>query len=699
MGLMERLTMAMDMALGRRKAVIGLWTNPKAWTYYSGGGSFQALSQEFYEKNALVYGCVEELATSAAEPRLVVEQRTRNGWAETEEHALALLLERPNPRSTAYEFWHDVTMFEAIAGEMYYEKERSRAGRVVALWPVWPDRVKPLLAKTGRRRELQGWRVTFGSGDTEDLKPDDVLQFKNSHPRKELEGLSPLEVVMGMAGVDKVLTDYVGAFFDNGAVPFGLLVSKQRVDEAEVKRIRKRFHDQYAGKDGWHNVMVLDEQQVTYEQVGLPPGEVEMPTVRAVAESRICTAFQVPPILVGALVGLQHATYSNYREARESFWQETLMPVYTRHADIINLQLAPEFGSDVRVRWDFSTVKALQEDETKLHLRIREDFQAGYITVNEAREAIGASPVADGDIFLRPMMTVSTPALLQGAKSIPVIIERPEPLALKAAQNEAREMLWWKALDTTARAFEPDFKRAASLRFQDDQRELLAMLRKIGKASKDAIPFTIFEQGALEYLLKVAKEDWRTTFIPLFQVLLGAQAENIAATFGISFDVELPEVQAFLDGYSMQFSEALFEVDAAKVNELVAQAQTEGWSVPELRAAINETWEQNDRVRAEGIARTETIRSSNAGATEAMRLSGVKVIRWWTAQDDRTCPWCMEMHNKVIDIGRNWYGKGDEMMTYDAEGNGHGLKVLWDVGYPPLHVNCRCTVLAEIEEV
>ena len=129
------------------------------------------------------------------------------------------------------------------------------------------------------------------------------------------------------------------------------------------------------------------------------------------------------------------------------------------------------------------------------------------------------------------------------------------------------------------------------------------------------------------------------------------------------------------------------------------EAQTEGWSVPKLREAINETWEFNEKVRAERIARTETIRSSNAGATEAMRLTGIEMIEWYTADDERVCPFCREMHGKRIEIGRSYWDEGQQMTVYDAEGNAQDLKIIWAVGYPPLHPNCRCTVLAVIEEV
>jgi HK97 family phage portal protein len=687
--------------LFRQKAVVGLYTYPPAWTTISGpGGDFSQLCQEFYEKNSLIFACVEELATSAGDPRLVVELSTPEGWVEADDdHPLVELLAKPNPGTTSYGFWHDTTMYEAIAGKMYWEKVRAAAGRVVELWPITPDRVKPILSEDPRRKKLMGWDVSFSSGEPLRMEPEDLIPFRRTHPRKPLDGLAPLEVVAKEAGLDGTLTDYVSTFFKNGAVPYGLLITKQRTDEAEQKRIRERLK-QKLGPNEWHNMLILDDTQAEYKQFGLPPDQLEMSSVREVSESRICMAFQVPPQLVGALVGV-NPTYSNYKEARRSFWEETLSPIYTDHADTINLYLAPEFGDGVRVRWDFSGVAALQEDINKTHERVRLDFTAGYITVNEARQAIGEAPVIDGDIFLRPFNLIAAEAQLESEKGIPrVIVSKAEPLSLTAGTQETLEFIWWKALDTTARRFEDPFQRAARTRFQEDRSELLKILRKRGKAAKDGVPFISFEEDALTYLLNNGKDGWRQTFVPLFTALLEAQGENIAATFGIDFSVDTPEVQAFLEQYTMTFSEALFEVDAAKVNELVAEAQAEGWSVPKLREAINETWDFNEKVRAERIARTETIRSSNAGATEAMRLSGIEMVKWLTAQDDRVCPWCEEMGKRPpIEIGRVWFSEGDQMTVYDSEGKGRDLKLIWDVGYPPLHVDCRCTVLAVFEEV
>jgi SPP1 gp7 family putative phage head morphogenesis protein len=433
-----------------------------------------------------------------------------------------------------------------------------------------------------------------------------------------------------------------------------------------------------------------------------------MKTVRSVAESRICSAFQVPPQLVGAQVGLEHATYSNYEEARKSFWQETLMPIYTAHADIINLHLAPDFGENIRVRWDFSGVAALQEDVNKVHERTRLNLGSGYITVNEARQAIGLDPVMGGEVFLRPFNLVEMEAELETEKlSLPIVtVKVPyfgndggDPLELTAGTQETLEFIWWKAIDTTARRYEDPFERAAKTRFQEDRSEILKILRSVGKAAKAKVPFTEFEEDALSYLLRQGQDAWKDTFAPLFSALLEDQAQNITATFGIDFSVETPEVQVFLEDYTMQFSEHLFEVDAAEMNRLVAEAQAEGWSVPKLREAINESWDRNEKIRANMIARTETIRSSNAGATEAMRLTGIQTIQWLTAKDNRVCPYCDEMDGRTMQIGSVYFSEGETMTVYDDEGNGRDLKIIWDVGYPPLHVLCRCTILAVFQEV
>ena len=82
------------------------------------------------------------------------------------------------------------------------------------------------------------------------------------------------------------------------------------------------------------------------------------------------------------------------------------------------------------------------------------------------------------------------------------------------------------------------------------------------------------------------------------------------------------------------------------------------------------------------------------------KQAGIEYKQWYTAQDGLVCGFCQEMHNKIVGVSENYWALGDTMnvdvpdekpisMTFSYE----------DVGEPPLHPNCRCTILPVVEEV
>lgn len=668
------------------------------------GGELQALSRDFYERNPLVYACVNEIATSTAEPRMQVERLVGGDWeAQGDKHPLAQLLERPNPYMTAYDFWYVIMMYRSIAGNAFVEIERSGNGRPIGLWPIRPDRVEIIPGPSGSTQRIIGYKVRISADSVVAMPPDAMMHFKTQHPRSDLWGLAPLSVCLTYAGIDNSAGEFVKAFFDNAGVPYGILTSKNRLSDEMIEYIKTRWKSQFHGPEGWHEVAVIDSD-ASYQKVGVSVSEMDSQRVHAIPETRICQVFQVPPILVGAMAGLQNATYANYKEARQSFWQDTLSPIYKSLIDQINMQVAPEFGQGIRASWDFSRVVALNEDADLFHTRIRADVGAGFLTVNEARQEIGYESVAGGDVFLRPLLLQEIPAAPE-TKAMQVTIEHrllaeTKPVAeLPMAVEEVKNLIWWKAIDRTARKFEEPFKAAAAKQFGEDQDGILALLRREGKNTKAGVPFQTFLFSALDYLLMDSAPGWRSAFLPMFEAVFQTQADNIAARFGISFDLGSSETLVFLENYTMRFSEALFEVNERAINQLVVQAQGEGWSVPTLRDAIQSTWGDFAESRAETIARSETIRSSNAGAHEAFRQAGVSRIEWLTARHGRVCEWCDELNGKTVGIEEHFFRDGDTHTVYDADGKAHAMKLDYgNVDYPPLHPACRCTLIVEQEK-
>jgi SPP1 gp7 family putative phage head morphogenesis protein len=83
-------------------------------------------------------------------------------------------------------------------------------------------------------------------------------------------------------------------------------------------------------------------------------------------------------------------------------------------------------------------------------------------------------------------------------------------------------------------------------------------------------------------------------------------------------------------------------------------------------------------VRPEMISRTEVIRVSNSGLIDLYKQNGIQKKRWLAAMSDRTCPYCNELNGQIIGINESFNSS------------------VGDVTQPPLHVNCRCTTIAEL---
>lgn len=363
----------------------------------SGRYSYRWAATEGYGKNELVYAVISDIAESAAEPTMRVYGPDGE---ELVEHPARELMASPNSLMTEFELFELVLLHLSLAGNAFWLKVRSRAGRVVELWPVWiPSRMCPAVDEGGR---LVGWLYTDNDGGRHGVDLEDVVHFKYPHPLNPWLGLAPMAVAVRAVTRDNSATDFVNSFFANAAVPQGLLKFKRRVEQGEADRVRELWRARYGGSRGWFDVAVLDAD-TEYERLGLTSQEMAMPELNQLNESRITMIFKWPAILIGAMVGLEHGTYSNFQEARRVAWEDTLSPIYKRLQDRVNHDLAPEFGWLVAAapfRWDFSAVSALREDVDARAERFRKGYVVGAVTRNEYREQLGEEPDSRGDVYL-----------------------------------------------------------------------------------------------------------------------------------------------------------------------------------------------------------------------------------------------------------------------------------------------------------
>ncbi len=197
--------------------------------------------------------------------------------------------------------------------------------------------------------------------------------------------------------------------------------------------------------------------------------------------------------------------------------------------------------------------------------------------------------------------------------------------------------------------------------------------------------------------IKRETEKFYVTLKPILKETLMDIGEFVSNEIGS--DVEFTEnkaIREYLDKNTIRFSKDV----NVKTNEALRKTLAEGIiakeSINKLTKRVENVFAQAKGYRAQRIARTETARTANFATVESYRQSGVVAGKQWlTAFDERTCEWCVPMNGKIVSLEEDFFKKGDVFVGRD------GGKLPLDytnVGYPPLHVNCRCTLVSILVE-
>jgi HK97 family phage portal protein len=382
-------------------------------------GKFESFARQAYQANELVYAGIEELSTSAAEPKM--RAKIGNAWRDS--HAILDLLNLPNPFMDRFTFWANVIMNLYIGGNAYAVIVRSKSGRPLELWLMRPDLVTivPSAVTYIDRYEYRN------GGDVTRLPVGDVIHWKLRNPLDQFYGQSPLLAGAGRIDVDNYMKQFTSTFFAKAGIPAGMLNVEGSTTPEFKKEVRERFSREFGGPNGWHGIMVVDGKKASFTPMtqNLGNSGLVVPELDEISEARILMLLGVPPELVGARSGMQNSSYANKRAARESFWDETLMPLYQMMVGPINLRLVPDFPGVKEVEFDLSGVRALQEDVDKIHARWRADLISGGCTIEEFRLATGKKAQITEGTYLIPSNLVPVPAAMVAMGEI----EPPKPAA------------------------------------------------------------------------------------------------------------------------------------------------------------------------------------------------------------------------------------------------------------------------------
>lgn len=595
--------------------------------------------------NAAVLACIAAIQRAFPEAPMLVSTRAANGETKPAlDHAMMQLLERPNPHYSGHHLWAATVADFALQGNAYWIKVRSGARRVVELWWVPSFTMEPRWSQDGS--DFISHYDYAANNQIMRIEPSEVVHFRDGFdPENVRKGMSRLAGLFREIATDNEAANWSASLLRNMGVP-GVVINPEgdeRPTREEAEAIKSEFANRFSGDRRGEPLFMAGPTKVSV--LSFSPAQMNMKELRRVPEERISAALGVPAIVAGLGAGLDHATYSNVAQAREAFYESCLIPMQRLLAAEVQSQLVPDFGDPMRLRvsFDLSQVRVLQQDMNELHARAREDWLAGIITLNQALEVMGHDvlPGPEGDVRLIPHTgSLTTPAdLLAPPTPQPTITDvTPQSEALppgqpakllslagRAERKGADDVL--PALQRYRQTAESDWTDAIA-EFLTEQSHRVAGRLDGAKAvdvpsADDLVPAS--EVGQLRVVLD-----------PLYTAALDAVHDTTVAALGVAFDLPDPAVTEYLrtaGGYTPGITDTTREA----VRTALAEGQAAGEGIPQLAARLRGLGAFG-RIRATTIARTELGHAQNTAALANYRASGVVVgVRVLDGDHDEAC--------------------------------------------------------------
>lgn len=364
---------------------------------FGGTTSGKAVNERTAMQTTAVYACVRILAEAIAGLPLHVYRYREDGGKEKDiSHPLYYLLhDEPNPEMTSFVFRETLMSHLLLWGNAYAQIIRDGSGRVLAIYPLLPNKMEVSRAANGEliyayRRDSAESRLNPDAGCVY-LHDYEVLHI----PGLGFDGLvgySPISMAKNSIGMAIACEEYGASFFANGANPGGVLEHPGVLKDP--KKVRDSWNEVYRGSSNAHKVAVL-EVGMKYQQIGIPPEQAQFLETRKFQINEIARIFRVPPSMIG---DLERATFSNAEQLSLDFVKYTLNPWIVRIEQAIHKALLlPSEKKRYFVKLNLDGV--LRGDYASRMNGYAVGIQNGFLSPNDVRLLENMNPIENGDIY------------------------------------------------------------------------------------------------------------------------------------------------------------------------------------------------------------------------------------------------------------------------------------------------------------
>lgn len=636
------------------------------------------LGSNSYNANSVVYACTRKITQSFSSVPLIAEKRTGGGvWEAAPDSLPQQLISRPNPFDTESSLKEKIALHLIIYGNAFWTKIRtdSRDKTTYNLWPHMPSNIAPVRSNN---MWISQYEFKPPRKEADLIACEDILHFLEVNPDDFMYGISRIQVIKKLIQTSQEQLDFQNASMSNRGVLSGILTHEGNPSKPQFKAARDKIEQDLKGTRNARRI-IQTSNKIDWQQIGFTPHELDFIESRKEGFREIAIAMGVPFILLG----LEGSTFNNIAEAKKTFWEDTILPMSSYVADLINCHLMPEFTEreygkpvEYRVRFDYSGVKALQED---FHKKVK---SAVSLIKCDVFDALSISRVMDLGFTEDDLKKAGqdTPQLPESTND-EIIQELAQLLALPASKS--RQAIQHKAFDDDRKRYEARARQRISNLFGGELELIL-----------DAFDNEDDLEEALPKILE-ALDDNDDSWLELFNTIYETGIDFFARSEynrgekeikSFSYNRKAYEglnntVRNFINRVVAQRVSGIRQTTREALTVLVLEAQSRGLSTEVVREAIRQRYAQFQDSRSKLISETEHSTISNHGSSYGAEVladdNEQQLFKTWVTQgDDLVRESHVEVNGQTIPYGE----------VFD-----NGLFEPGDEDAPIAEVaNCRC---------
>lgn len=359
----------------------GTWvyTDDKADAYIEEGykalPNVYSIISSILDKTTIVPFTVNKVKSLSSEKKYKAMMRDPRNYAkalrykadayeEIQGSGLEALLLNPNEYQSIEELWAQIDGYKMLTGNSYLYN--PMVGSTGELHCIPSPCVDIKVSGSSFDPEFK-YKVNYLENP---LDGEDVIHFKyfnpitsGQNPTEQFKGQSPLQSCRLLLGRYKDADLTQGFQFKNMG-PAGMITGKNNTADGltgeQAVAVQDRFRQQHQGSHNAGDIMVTPSA-LTWTSFGLSPVDLNIREGKREMLGELCNAYKYPI----ALMNDTSSTDGNMIESRKQMITDAVIPIVEARKGVLNKFLAPKFGKDLRIEFDYSIFHEMQDDISK----------------------------------------------------------------------------------------------------------------------------------------------------------------------------------------------------------------------------------------------------------------------------------------------------------------------------------------------